>query len=99
MVVQHQTNLLVLRIGTVEFHQEADEVGAFVRVAEFPRFFRCANPSRPTATPCPGAHTRNPAGGLDTGPAPAAGLASSPPKPECRVSRHTRSSPCPIPDP
>jgi hypothetical protein len=33
MVVQHQADLLVLRIGAVEFLQEADEVGAFVRIA------------------------------------------------------------------
>src|SRR5260370_38826687 len=34
MVVQHQTDLLVLRIGAVEFFQEADEVDAYVRVTD-----------------------------------------------------------------
>jgi hypothetical protein len=32
MVVQHQANLALLRTGGVDFLQEGDEVGAFVRV-------------------------------------------------------------------
>src|ERR1700722_2290558 len=33
-VVQHRADLLMLRIGIVEFLQEGDEVAAFVRVAD-----------------------------------------------------------------
>ena len=34
MVVQYQTDLLVLRIGAVQLVQECDEIGAVVRVAD-----------------------------------------------------------------
>src|ERR1700692_1193853 len=33
VVVQHQTDFMALRIGTIEFLQKGDEVGAFVRIA------------------------------------------------------------------
>ena len=34
VVVQHQADFVVLRIGGVEFLQEGDEIGAFVRVTD-----------------------------------------------------------------
>ena len=34
VVVQHQADFMALRIGTIEFLEKDDEIGAFVRVAD-----------------------------------------------------------------